>query len=177
MSVGLAVERKALDVPVEGIESVVSGDHGAVRGQQSHADDVGSADHQLRLRLWREAHDAALTSKRTGDVEIARTVEGQALRTAESAEKRADFAGGIDAIDLIEARSRGAGNVQVTRSAERQVIGGHGRLERRKNKNFAVRTDFENRAAAIAHVEAAGLVEREARGDAHALDPLHRAAV
>ena len=57
------------------------------------------------------------------------------------------------------------------------MIRGERRLERGEDKNFAVGADFENRAAAIAHVEAAGFVEREAGGDAHAFDPLHGAAV
>jgi hypothetical protein len=58
-----------------------------------------------------------------------------------------------------------------------QVIGGHGRFECGENKNFAVRTDFEYCTAAIANVEAAGLVERQAGSDAHAFHPLHRATV
>ena len=57
------------------------------------------------------------------------------------------------------------------------MISGERRLERGEDENFAVGADFENRAAAVADVEAAGFIEGEAGGDAHAFDPLHRAAV
>src|SRR5579864_8818436 len=57
------------------------------------------------------------------------------------------------------------------------MIRGERGLKRCEYENFAVGADFENRAASIAHVEAAGSVEREASGDAHAFDPLHSAAV
>jgi hypothetical protein len=50
------------------------------------------------------------------------------------------------------------------------------RLDGGEYENFAVGSDFENRAAAVADVEAAVFVERKAGGDAHALNPLHCAA-
>ena len=57
------------------------------------------------------------------------------------------------------------------------MIGRKRWLERGENENFAVGRDFENCAAAVADVEAAAFVEREAGGDAHAFNPLHGAAV
>ena len=59
----LAVQRQALDVPVEGVERVVGGDEGAMRGEQRQADDVASTKHDFRFRLRREPHDAALTGQ------------------------------------------------------------------------------------------------------------------
>src|SRR5580704_7461904 len=50
-------------------------------------------------------------------------------------------------------------------------------FESRKYENFTVRADLENRSAAIADIEASRTIERDPRGRAHALDPLHRTAV
>ena len=108
---GLTVKGKALHVPVERVERVVGGDHGAARGQQREADNITAAHHQFGVRLRRDADDAALSAEGRGDVEIAETIERESLGAAESAEKRADFSGRIDAIDAIVTRSGGAGDV------------------------------------------------------------------
>ena len=131
----------------------------------------------LGFGLWREANDAALASERCSHVKIAATIEGETLRTSEAAEKRGDFAGGINSIDAVEAGGGRAGDEEFSRRTERKVIGRKRRLERGENENFAVGSDFKNCAAAIADVEAAAFVERETGGDAHAFDPLHGAAV
>ena len=115
--------------------------------------------------------------ERCGDVEIAVAVKGQSLRPAQAAVEKADFALMIDAHDAVVARGGGAGDVEFARRAERQMIGGDGRLERGEDKNLAVRADLENRAAAIADEEVALGIEGEAGGDAHAFDPKLRAAV
>src|SRR6267154_860636 len=59
---------------------------------------------------------------------------------------------------------------------KRQVIRGQGRLERCEDKNLAARTDLEYRAAAIPDVQIFRMVERDARRDAHTLNPLLGAA-
>ena len=51
------------------------------------------------------------------------------------------------------------------------------RFERGEHKNLAVRIDFENRAAAVAHEKIADGVERDSSRDAHAFDPKLRTAV
>ena len=52
----------------------------------------------------------------------------------------------------------------------------HRWLESRENKNFAIRSDLENRSAAITDVQVTDGIKRNARRDAHSLDPLHRFA-
>src|SRR5713101_2898265 len=177
MPAGSAVERKAFDVPVEGVEGVVGGDHGAMRGQERETNNVAAAEDDFGLRLRSDADDSALATKRAGDVEISLAIESQALRTAEAAEKCAEVAGGRNFVNAIETGSGWAGDVEISRGAEGKMIGGEGRFERGENENFTVGADFENCAAAIADVEIARIVERESGGDAHAFDPLHGMAV
>src|SRR6202522_117842 len=174
---GLGVKRKTLDIPVEGIERVVGGNHGAVRRQKREANDAAATGHKFGFGLWSDSNDTAVAANGRGDIEIAQAIERKTLRAAETAKKCADFAGGIYAIDGVETGSSRPGDEKFAGRAERQVIRGEGRLDGGEDENFAVRSDFENRAAAIADVEAAALVERQAGSDAHALDPLHCAAV
>src|SRR5579862_1301833 len=172
-----AVERQAGDVPVEGEEGAVGGDHGAMAGQQCEADDIRAAQHDLRLALRRDPHNAALAAERRRNIEIAEPVERESLRAPQPAEKHFDFSRRVDSVDAIEARSGGPGDEQLSRRTERQMVRGDGRLERRENENLSVGPDLENRAAAVAHVEAAVPIERDSGRDAHAFDPLDRAAV
>ena len=44
-SVALAVQWKPLDVPVEGEEGIVGGDHRAMRRQKRKPDDIAAAEH------------------------------------------------------------------------------------------------------------------------------------
>src|ERR1700722_15909543 len=104
-------------------------------------------------------------------------IQGQPLRTPKAAKKNVYLACGRNAIDAVEAGGSRPGDEKLARRAECQVIRRYGRLDRGKNENFPVGRDLENRAAAVAHVEAAGLVEGDSRGDTHAFDPLQRAAV
>ena len=153
---------KAFDVPVEAEERAGGGEHGAARGQQRQADQAAAAQHQFGLAIGRDAHDAAASADGSGDVEIAGAVEGQALRPAEAAIEEAHFALAVDAADAVEARSGRAGDEEFARGAERQMIGGDGRLERGEDENFAVGADLENGAAAVADEKIA--LRRRTRG-------------
>ncbi len=124
-----------------------------------------------------QAHDSALATQRAGDIKIAQAVESQPLRASEAAKKNAHLARRGNSKNAVVARCRRSGDEKLACGAECQVVGGNRRLERREHKNFALGADLENRAAAVAHVQAAALVEGDASGDAHALDPLHRSAV
>src|ERR1700677_1580509 len=174
---GLGVKRKTLDIPVEGIERVVGGNHGAVRRQKREANDAAATDNQFGFGSRSDPNDTAIAANRRCDIEIADAIERKTLRASETAKERADFAGGINAIDGVETGSSRPGDEKFAGRAERQVIRGEGSLDGGEDKYFAVGSDFENRAAAIADVEAAAFVERKASGDAHALDPLHGAAI
>src|SRR5665213_1637319 len=83
----------------------------------------------------------------------------------------------IDAADVVVARSGWTGHEEFAIWAERQVIGGNGRLNRCEYEDLAVGINFENCAAAIADKKIALRVKCETCGDAHAFDPLLRAAV
>src|SRR4029077_8458279 len=173
----LTEERETLDVPVERVDGAIGGDHGAAAGHQREADDIAAAENDLRLRVGSEPDDAAAAAERSRDIKIAEAIEGEALWASEAAEENVYIAAGSDFVDAVEARRRGAGDVQIAGGTEREMICGERRLKRGEDENFAVRANLENRAAAIAYVEAAGFVKREAGGDAHAFDPLHGAAV
>src|SRR5579862_1227256 len=173
----LTEERETLDVPVERVDGTIGGDHGAAAGHQREANDIAAAEDDLRLRVRSEPDDAATAAERSRDVKIAEAIEGEALRASEAAEENTYIAARSDFVDAVEAGRRRAGDIQIARGTEGEMIRGKRRLERGEDENFAVGTDFENRAAAIAYVEAAGSVEGESGGDAHAFDPLHGAAV
>src|ERR1700685_1040552 len=106
---GLGVKRKTLDVPVEGIERVVGGNHGAVRRQKREANDAAATGHKFGFGLRSDANDAAVAANRRSDIEIADAIERKTLRASEAAKKCADFAGGINAIDGVETGSSRAG--------------------------------------------------------------------
>src|SRR5271155_4286483 len=148
-----------------------------MRGQKREADDAASTDHQFGFGLRSDSNDTAIAANRRCDVEGAEAIERKTRRTSETAKKCADFSSRINAIDGVETGSSRPGDEKFAGRAERKVIRGEGRLDGGEDKYFAVGSDFENRAAAIADVEAAAFVERKAGGDAHALDPLHCAAV
>src|SRR5690349_11459467 len=146
-------------------------------GHQRETNDIAAAQHDFRFRFWREPNDAAFAGKRSGYVKIADAVEREPLRTPEAAEKYTHFARGSDPVDAVVARRRRAGNKKIARRAKREMVRRDGRLERGEDENFALRADLENRAASVAHVKAAVLIEREPSGYPHALNPLHRAPV
>src|ERR1700731_922609 len=95
-------------------------------------------------------------------IKVSVAVEGQALRTSETA---------------VETGSRGAGDIQIAAGMKCQMIGGEGRLQGGKDKNFAAGTDFKNCSAAIADVKIFVFVEGDSGGHAHAFDPLLAATV
>src|SRR5579863_1195640 len=107
----LSEKRKALDVPVEREQRIIRGDERAVGGKEREADNIISTDDEFRFGLRRQADDSALARKRSGDIQIARAIEGDPLRATQSAIKDADFTGRRNPVKTIEARRGGAGNV------------------------------------------------------------------
>src|ERR1700688_3619060 len=112
-----------------------------------------------------------------GNVKIAVAVEGQALRTSETAVKNFNFSALSYAIDAVETGSRGAGDIQIAAGMKCQMVGGERRLKGGEDKDFTAGTDFKNCSAAIADVKIFVLVEGDSGGYAHAFDPLLAAAV
>ena len=132
-------------------QHAVVGDDGATAGEQSKADKRGAVQDVLGAAIRRNAHDAAASAERRGDVKIRLAVKGHALRAAQSAVEDVNFASLRNAIDAIVAGSRRSGNVQVATGVKHQMISGDGRFQGGKNENLALRADFENGAAAIAN--------------------------
>src|ERR1700677_1527148 len=97
---GLSVKRKTIDIPVEGIERVVGGNHGAMRRQKREANDPTATEHKFGFGLWSDSNDTAVAANGRGDIEIADAIERKTLRASETAKKCADFAGGINAIEI-----------------------------------------------------------------------------
>ena len=56
-------------------------------------------------------------------------------------------------MDAVEARRGGAGHIKVPVGPERQMVRGQRGFQRGKHEDLPARADFENRAAAVAHVE------------------------
>src|SRR5262249_22801540 len=81
------------------------------------------------------------------------------------------------AIYRIETRRRGTGHVKIAARPERHMVRGDRRFERSENEDLSCRADLENRAAAVADVEVALLVECQAGGDSHALDENRHVAI
>ena len=87
-SPALAVERGAFHVPIERVERVGGGDVGAAIWEQREADDVAAAEDEFGFSILIDARNAAAAGERTGDVEIAGLIEGEALRAAQAAIER-----------------------------------------------------------------------------------------
>ncbi len=122
-----------------------------------------------RLTIRRDLDDATLARKRRRHIKIAFDVKSQTLRPSQPAKEIGDVALHIDPVDTIEARSGGASNKQIALRAKRQVISRNAGFERGKHKNLAVGGDFENRSAAVAHVEVARAIKGNAGRHSHAL--------
>src|SRR5260370_31285987 len=118
-----------------------------------------------------------MAAMRGGDVEIGVAIERQALRTPEPAIENMHVAASRDAIHAIIAGSSRPGDVQIAARMKRQVIRGERRLQRGEHKNLTAGADFENRATAIADIKIFRVIEGDARGDAHAFNPLLGAAI
>src|SRR5216683_1723658 len=170
-------EWQAADVPIEREEGVRGGKNRAAGRLERHAHNAGAAEHDIGLSLPRDPHDAATPSVRGRHIEISVAIQSQALRPPEATEENAHIAALRDFVDAVKTGGRRPGNVQIAAGMKRQVISGDGGLERGKNKDLAARADLENRAAAVANVQIAVVIERDAGGDAHAFDPLLGAAI
>src|SRR5271167_110939 len=172
----LAEQRQAADVPVKCKERASGSENRAARRLQGHANKAGAAEDKVRVRLRRDANDAATPAIRSGDVEITIAVKGQPLWTSETAKKRTNFTALRDAVDAVIAGCRRPGDIQVAARMKREMIRGERRFDGCKDKNFAAWTNFEDCSAAISHVEILGTVERYTRGYTHPFNPLLGAA-
>src|SRR5579863_2143956 len=148
----LSVQWEPLDIPVESKEGAVGGDHGTMRRKKREAHDVAASNHDFGFRLRRQADDSALAAQRRRHVKIPLAIECQTLRAAQPAEEHAYLAGRRNLIHALEARCSGPGHKKLARRTESQVVGRKRRLERGENENLAVRTNLENRAAAVAYI-------------------------
>src|SRR5271156_6485448 len=131
----------------------------------------------LCVALGSDANDAAVASKRCGDIKIRVLIKCHALGSAQAAVKHMYFATLGDAVNAVIARGRWPGDVQLSAGMKRQVIGCHRRFQGGEHEDFALRADFENCSAAIAYEQISGTVEGQSSGDAHALDPFLRLAI
>src|SRR5258708_9672164 len=129
------------------------------------------------MALRRDAHDTAAAAEPCDDVEIPVLVKRQALRTTQPAIEHMDFAVLRDAIHAVVAGGGRPAHVEFAAGVKREMIRGDRGLQRGEHKNFTLRADLENCAAAVADKQIAFRIESYSGGDAHALDPLFAAAV
>src|SRR5262249_32935794 len=104
-------------------------------------------------------------------------VESHTLGPAQTAIEHIDFAGVRYAVDGIEAGSGRATHIEITIGAECQMVGGDRRFDGGEDEDLALRADLGDRAAAIADVHVALVVEGETGSDTHAFDPNRDCAV
>src|SRR5580704_5121691 len=173
----LTVQRQAADVPVNRKKGTVGGENPAATREECETHECRAAQDVLGVTLGRDAHDAAATAEGGDDVQIFVLIEREALRPAEAAIEDVHFAVLGDAIDTVVTGGGRPAHVQFTAWVEGEMISGDGRFESGEDEDFALRTDLENRAAAVSDKQVAFRIEGEAGGDAHAFDPLLAAAV
>src|SRR6266446_4610608 len=168
---------QAAHVPVQREDGAGSGQNGAAGGLQRETDESGTAQHDVRVSLRRNLNNAAAAAIRPGNIQVRVAVKSQSLRTAESAEENTDVAALRDAMHAVKTGCGRARHVQIAARMKCQVVCRDRRLHGREHKNLAARADFENRAAAVSDEKIAGLIECNARRDAHSFHPLLGAAV
>ena len=110
-----------------------------------------------------DADDAAAAVEAGGHVDAAVARQRQSLGTAQAAIPCARVSVGIDGPDGVVGRERGTGDEEHPRAVHRQVIRRHARLQRGMDEDFAVRVDFEDGSAAVAHEKIALAIEGSAR--------------
>src|ERR1700690_224708 len=131
----------------------------------------------LRVALGRDADNATSSTERRNNVKIAILVERHALGPAQATIKDMHLATLRDAVHAVVAGCGRAGDVEFPTWMKRKMICGHRRFQRGEDENFALRTNLENGPAAVSHKKISVLIERQAGGNAHPLDPLFRLAV
>src|SRR5690242_13716240 len=141
-----------LNIPGKMVDGVAGGQDSGAAGSKGEPDQALTGDFEGGLRIRCQLDDAALAAQGGGGVEIAVHVEGQALRTSQATIEDSHCAVRVNPIDGIKARGSRSGHEQFTRSAESHVVGGDAGLQGGKNKNLPVAANFENGAAAVAHV-------------------------
>src|SRR5208282_1392472 len=170
-------KRQAADFPVQREEGAGGGEDSAARGLQCHTDEAGAAEDDVSVALRRDANNTATPAIRRCHVKIGVAVKRQTLRPSKPAEESRNIAALRDAVDAVVTRSRWPRDVEVAVRMKCQMIRGERRLNGRKNKNLAARTDFENGSAAVADIKIFCPVKRDSCGDTHAFDPLFRATL
>src|ERR1035437_6755163 len=144
------------------------GEHGRGAAGERQSNQVLPRYDQRRLAIGCDPHNAAAAVERSRDIEVVVNIDRQSLRTPESAVEDADGAVRIDLLNGIEARSRGASDVQISVVAEGEVIGRDARLQHGEHEDLTVAVDLEDGPAAIADVEISGWVEGNSGRHAHA---------
>ena len=105
-----------------------------LRDGQAHQ--AGSGNDEVRFPALGDSDDAAPACERGGYVKVVFPVEGHPLGPSQPAVEIRNFSLGRNPEDTVETRRRRAGQVKVSARAEGQMIGGHARLERRKNEDI-----------------------------------------
>ena len=161
-------QRQALDADVHAVERVGGGDHQGARGVKARPTMPGPERNSSASRSGVMRTTPLRPPMEAATYRWPVFIERHALRPAQAAIEDFHLAVVGNAVDAIEARGGGAGDVEVAVRTERQMVGGDGRLERGEDEDLAVGADLENGAAAVADVEVVLAVEGDAGGDAHA---------
>src|SRR6267378_2166774 len=172
----LSDQWQAAHIPIQREKSVYRRENRASRRLEREPYQARSAQHRFRVSLGTNPHDAPMPAVRCRDVQVRVAIERQSLRTPKPAIKHGNIAALRDAVNAVVAGSGGAGYIQIAARMKRQVIRSERRLERRENENLPARANLENSSAAIPDVQIFRRIKRDARRDAHPLNPLFRAA-
>src|SRR5712692_3129088 len=118
---------------------------------KAQTNDSDTRDDHLGFGVGRDFDYAAMTAAARGDVDIAVTIERQALGPAEPRKESRDFAAGADPHQRIETRKRRPRDVKITVRPEAEVISGHACFKCRERSSFADLVYEVDRAAAVAY--------------------------
>src|SRR5277367_3100536 len=132
-------QRQTLDVPGEMMNGAVRCQNDRAARTEREADQTRSRDRQRRLARRSDLDNAAFTREGSSDVKIAVHIEGDALRSSQTAKESRHVALRGDFVNAIKTRSGGPGHEHISMGAESQVVGRNARFESRKYEDLTVR--------------------------------------
>src|SRR4051812_22246631 len=113
ISAFISVGGPTLDTDIDAVDGICSRHHHRTGRREGDAYDAGAGNEQVGTAVGINAHDALAPGERSGHIQPALVVESHALRTAKAAVERLHLAFMRDAINRVEARRSGAGDVQI----------------------------------------------------------------
>src|ERR1035437_3337794 len=100
------------------MHGAVGGENGRLTRSEGQSDQALAGNFEVGLAFWSDLHDAAFSSERGGDIDIALDIKSQTLRTSQTAVEHGHGSVGVDFVDGVEAGSAGAGDEHIAVGTE-----------------------------------------------------------